>query len=152
MAASTNFDVIPVVHNAQQQGSSALSAPIGNVSCGSVAALGAATVFLVALGQNKASSAVPIYFAGRACTIQNLAVVAGTAPAGSDTVICTVQKSSDKGATWTDTALTATIPAAGTATYDTTHAVAIAKGDLLAVEAVSSGATAAAVVASFEVA
>lgn len=151
MAASTDFDLIPVVHKSQQRGSSALSAPIGVVNCGSVAALGAATVFLVGTG-NKSASAVPVYFAGRACTIQNLAVVAGTAPAGSDTVVVTVQKSSDKGATWTDTALTATIPAAGTATYDTTNAVAIAKGDLLAVEAVSSGATAAAVSCSFEVA
>lgn len=151
MAASTNYDIIPQVHNSQQALSSALSAPIGTVCAGSVAALGAATVYLVALGQNKSASATPIYFAGRACTIQNLAVLCGTAPGGSDTVIVTVQVSTDKGANWTDTTLTATVPAAGTATYDTTHFVAIAKGSLLNLKAVSSGATAAIAVASFEV-
>lgn len=152
MSATTNYDLVPVVHNSQQAGSSVLAAPIGVVCCGSVAALGAATVYLVALGQNKSASATPIYLAGRACTIQNLAVGCGTAPGGADTVIVTIQTSTDKGATWTDSALTATVPAAGTTTYDTTHFVAIAKGTLLNCKAVSSGGTAAIAYASFEVA
>jgi hypothetical protein len=143
------YDIYHRSSDAEQSGAG-LGSPCV-VNCGSVAALGAATVFLVANGQNKASSAVAVHLASRACTIKNLAVVASTAPGGSDTVVITVQKSSDKGATWTDTALAATIPAAGTATYDLTNEVAIAKGDLLAVEAVSSGATAAAVYASFDV-
>lgn len=144
------YDVYHRSSDGAQSGASAGAPTV--VNCGSVASLGAATVFLVSNGQNKASSAVAVYGpAVRACTIKNLGVVAGTAPAGSDTVICTVQVSTDKGATWTDTALTATIPAAGTATYDTTNDVAIAAGSLLCVEAVSSGATAAAIYAQFEV-
>lgn len=145
------FDVYSRAANTQHQGSSSAAPLVSPISCGSVAAIGAATEYLNAIGANKSASQVPLFLATRDCTIQNLGAVCGTAPGGSDTAICTVQVSTDKGATYTDTALTVTVPAAGTATYDAAHQVAIAKGSLLAVKCVSSGATAAAVMATFEV-
>src|SRR5689334_4070946 len=145
MAASTNYDKFPVVHNSQEQGSTTTGPLVTTVTCGSGAAIGAATKYLTYVGGDKANAQVPLFLATRACTIQNLGAVCGTAPGGSDTAICTVQVSTDKGSSYTDTTLTVTVPAAGTATYDTSHYVSVAQGSLLAVKCVSSGATAAAI-------
>ncbi len=116
-----------------------------------VAAIGATTKYLVGPGVALASEARAIYCAWAAFKIRNLKCSLTTAPGGSDTVIFTVQKSSDGGATWADTALTVTISAAGITGVDTTHAVTLAAGDLLAVKAVSSAGTAAGPFATFQV-
>lgn len=99
-----------------------------------------ATKFLSAPGTTTAAaSAVELFVVppggGK---IANLSASDGTAPGGSDSDAFTVQKSSDNGATWTDTALTATISASAKAASDTTHTVAVAAGDLLAIKVVAS--------------
>lgn len=112
----------------------------------------AATKYLTAPGSTVAAAQIPLYcarFAGE--TIRNLNAWATTAPGGADTGIYTVQKSSDNGATWTDTTLTATISAAGKAASDLTHAVVLAAGDLLAIKVVSSNTTLAGCGATFDV-
>src|SRR5579871_3004053 len=92
----------------------------------------------------------PLYVAGYAGeTVRNLKVSVGTAPGVGETLAFTVQKSSDNGATWVDTALTCTIAGTSKAASDLAHAVALAAGDLLALKMVASnnGAYAAAAVA-----
>jgi hypothetical protein len=152
MAASTNYDQIPVFHNSQTQGSSVLP-PAGFchfVQGAGVDAISATTKYLANPGENHAAAQIKLFGpAPFACTIGYLAVSCETAPGGSDTSIFTVQKSVDKGANWTDTALTATVVAAGTTAYDTTHFVAIAKGDMLAIKEVASGSTGAKCSAAF---
>lgn len=115
------------------------------------AAIGAATKYLASPGVAVAAAQIPLYVAPQAATIRNLRAQLGTAPGGSDTVAFTVQKSSDNGATWADTALTATISAAGKSASDVSDVVSIAAGDLLAIKVVSSGATAAFPSCSFQV-
>lgn len=143
MAASTNYDHVPVLHNSQTAGSSA-SPPMGFVFRVQGAGVDAAngTKYLANPGENHSSGQVKLFGpAPFACTIGYLAASCETAPGGSDTGVFTVQKSVDKGANWTDTALTATVPAAGTTVYDTSHFVSIAQGDMLAIKEVQSGAT-----------
>jgi hypothetical protein len=63
--------------------------------------------------------------------------------AGTDTLVFTVQKSSDGGATWADTALTCTITGnSAKSASDLTDAAVLAAGDVLAVKMVSNGTTA----------
>lgn len=143
MAASTNFDQVVQVHNSQTPGSttSPLSGFSFLVTAGGVDAANG-TKYLTAIGSNHAAAQIkiagPLPFA---CTIQYLSASCETAPGGADTGIFTVQKSSDKGATWTDTTLTVTVPAAGTTMYDTTHFVALAAGDIVAIKEVQSAGT-----------
>lgn len=112
--------------------------------------IGAATEYAPRSG-NVASAQVPLGVATRAGIIRNLRASLSVAPGGADTVVFTVQKSSDQGATWTDTTVTCTITGAAKSAADTTHAPAVAAGDLLAVKMVSSAGTAAGPVAGFEI-
>jgi hypothetical protein len=126
---------------------------VRQVTAGATTALGAATKFATAPGQAGAAAQIPLYvarFTGE--TVRNLQVCIATAPGGTDTVIFTIQKSSDNGATWTDTTITCT-PVAGTGKTgsDLTHSVMLTAGDMLALKMVSSGATAAAISATFDV-
>ena len=143
MAASTNFDHVLQVSNSQTRGASGTPAQkfvLLVQGAGVDAANG--TKYLSTPGQNHAAAQIKLFGpAPFACTIGYLAASCETAPGGSDTGVFTVQKSTDKGANWTDTALTATVPAAGTTVYDTTHFVSIAQGDMLAIKEVQSGAT-----------
>lgn len=111
--------------------------------------VGAATKYLPRAG-NVASAQAPLAIVTRAGVLRSLRVSLNVAPGGSDTAIFTVQKSSDNGATWTDTTLTCTVTGSAKSASDTTHFPAVAAGDLLAVKAVSSAGTAAGPVASFE--
>ena len=122
------------------------------ILAGCAGAITGATKYLGDVSQAKAAAQVPRYvcrFTGE--TIRNLAASLITAPGGADTVVFTVQKSSDNGATWTDTALTCTISAAGKAASDLTHSASLTAGDLLAVKAVSSAGTAADATVTFDV-
>ena len=151
MAASTNYDHVLQVHNSQTQGTS--SAPATKF-CHFVQGAGVdaanGTKYLANPGENHAAAQIKLFGpAPFACTIGYLACSCETAPGGSDTGVFTIQKSVDKGANWTDTTVTATVPAAGTTVYDTTHFVAIAQGDMLAIKEVQSGATGAKSSATF---
>lgn len=84
-----------------------------------------------------------LHIVTRTGTISHLVASIKTAPGGSDTVILTAQKSSDMGATWSDTTLTCTITGAATSCTDTSHTPAVALYDWLAFKLVSSGNTAA---------
>jgi hypothetical protein len=122
------------------------------VTAGSSSTLTAATKYLAPGYVAVASAAVPLYvarFTGE--TIRNLGASLATAPAGTDTAIFTVQKSSDNGATWADTALTCTITGTAKAAADLTHSAVLAAGDLLALKVVSSATTAAIPFASFDI-
>lgn len=125
---------------------------VRSINAGCAGAITAATKYLATPGQAKASAQVALYavrFTGE--VIRNLSVNLATAPGGSDTVVTTVQKSSDNGATWTDTALTCTITGTAKAATDLTDAVTLTAGDLLAVKVVSSAGTAADCIATFDV-
>lgn len=112
--------------------------------------LGAATKYLPRSG-NVAAAQVSVGVATRAGILRNLRVGLNVAPGGADTVIFTAQKSSDQGATWTDTTLTATITGSAKSASDTTHAPAVAAGDWVAVKMVSSAGTAAGPVGGLEI-
>lgn len=126
---------------------------IRNITAGATTALGAATKFATAPGQAGAAAQIPLYiarFTGE--VVRNFQVNIATAPGGADTVIFTLQKSSDNGGSWADTTITVT-PTAGTGKSgtDLTHTVSLVAGDMLAVKMVSSGATAAAITVTFDV-
>lgn len=70
--------------------------------------------------------------------IRNLYVKSKTAPGGVLVVTYTVMKSSDGGATFSATALTCTITGTATEGADNTHAVAVAKGDILGIRVTSA--------------
>lgn len=114
--------------------------------------IGAATKYLAAPGQAPAAAQIPLFIAPYACTLRNLSVALGTAPAGTDTVAFTVQTSVNQGASWVSSALTAT-PTAGTgkSAQDLVDTVAIAAGTWVAIQVASSNITAAAPVATFYV-
>lgn len=125
---------------------------VRQVTAGATTALGAATKYATAPGQAGAASQIALYrarFAGE--VVRNLSMNVATAPGGSDTVVATVQKSSDNGATWSDTAITCTVSAAGKSATDLTNTATLAAGDLLAVKLVSSNVTAAGVTCTFDV-
>ena len=143
MAASSNYDHVLQVHNSQTAGSS-VSPPQGICFRVQGAGVDAAngTKYLANPGENHAAAQIKLFGpAPFACTIGYLAASCETSPGGADTGVFTIQKSVDKGANWTDTAVTCTVPVAGTTVYDTTHFVAIAQGDMLAIKEVQSGAT-----------
>lgn len=134
-ASPTRFEVNLVPHYVE------IVQPITGGSEGS--AIGAATKYLAAPGVAVAAAQIPLFVARKACVLRDLAASLKTAPGGADTAIFTVQKSSDNGATWSDTALTCTISAAAKAASDLTNAVNLAVGDLVAIKVVSSAGTAA---------
>jgi len=112
----------------------------------------AATRYVGGAGVALSSTVVPVYrarFAGE--VVRNLSTNLLTAPGGSDTIITTLQKSSDNGATWTDLALTTTITGAGKTATDLVNTATLAAGDLLAIKAVSTAITAAGLSATFDV-
>jgi hypothetical protein len=114
--------------------------------------IGAATVYGATTGTAFGTAAIQLYrarFAGE--TIRNLSASLGIAPGGSDTVAVTVQKSSDNGNTWADTALTCTVSAALFSATDLTHSAVLAAGDILAIKLVSSAGTAAGACVSFDI-
>lgn len=113
-------------------------------SGGGLAALGAATVYLTAPGQNASATEIPLSIASRSGVARNLYCFLGTAPGGADTVIITVRKNAS------DQATTCTITGAGQTCNDTTNSFTTAAGDRLAIKAVSSAGTAAALSCSFE--
>ncbi len=117
----------------------------------STGTIGAATRYMSRGAAAVASSAVCVATVTRAGVLRRLYANLLTAPGGADTVAFTIQKSSDNGATWSDTTLTCTITGAAKGNSDTTHAPAVAAGDLLAVKMVSSAATAADPSVGFEI-
>jgi hypothetical protein len=115
-------------------------------------AIVAATKYLGSAGTTTAGRAqIVLGVCARAAVLRNLACSTSTAPAGSDTAISVVQKSSDNGGTWSDTTLTATITGTAKAAQDYTHAPTVAAGDLLAIKVTSSGTTAAGCAAQFSI-
>lgn len=122
------------------------------VTGGCAGAITAATKYLATPGQTKAAAQVALYrarFTGE--VIRNLSCNLVTAPGGADTVAFTVQKSSDNGGTWADTALTATISTTGKSATDLTNSAVLTAGDLLAIKADSSAGTAADATVTFDV-
>lgn len=111
---------------------------------GGLAALGAATVYLTAPGQNASATEIPLSMSTRSGVARSLYCYLGTAPGGADTVIVTVRKNAS------DQATTCTITGAGQTCNDTTNTFTTAAGDRLAIKAVSSAGTAAALSCSFE--
>ena len=109
----------------------------------------AATKYLTAPGDAVAAAQIPLFIAPYPMTLRYLSVALGTAPGGTDTVVFTVQKSSNQGTSWVSTALTAT-PTAGTgkSAQDLTDTATLAAGDWVAIQVVSSNVTAAAPVAT----
>ena len=125
---------------------------VRQVTGGTTSTFGANTRYLTPPGAALSSSQVALYiarFAGE--TIRNLWANLATAPGGTDTVVFTVMKSSDNGATWSDTTLTCTITGTAKSASDLTHAVTLAAGDLLCIKAVSNATTAAVATATFDV-
>jgi hypothetical protein len=96
----------------------------------------AGTKYLGGAGYGAASaSQVVLFVAHSAQSIRYLACTAGTAPGGmmSDTI--TIQKSSDQGATWSDTASSCSLAGAGKTCYSA-GVVLLAAYDWLAVKIV----------------
>lgn len=108
------------------------------------ATFGAATVYLGPLGTAAAQVAqIPIGMAIRNGTIGKLFASIKTAPGGSDTATITIQKSSNQGASWSDTILTCPISASGVTCQDNTHNASVSAGDWFATKLVSSAGVAA---------
>ena len=125
---------------------------VRNVTCGGTGALGAATKYGTYVAGAASATAVPLFMAAfTGQKIRNLAAGLTTAPAGVDTVIFTVMTSVDFGANWVDTVVTCTTTGTAFASYDLTHSATLTKGMLVALKAVSSGATAAGITASFDI-
>jgi len=148
--ASTNYDVVPVLHNSQN--SAGTTAFMTTVTGAGTDAIAAGTKYLANPGEVHAAAAVKLFLASAACTAQNLYASMETAPAGTDTSIFTVVQSVDNGATWTDTTLTVTITGTAKAGSDATHKVAVAAGTLLGVKEVTTGSVGAKCTATFQVA
>ena len=117
----------------------------------STGTIGAATKYMNRGAATVAASAVCVATVTRAGVLRRLYANLLTAPGGTDTVAFTIQKSSDNGATWSDTTLTCTVTGTAKGNSDTTHAPSVAAGDLLAVKMVSSAATAADPSVGFEI-
>lgn len=148
-----SYDHVPTLSNSHQGGGT--SAGWGGdllVTGAGLDAAGAATKYLTAVGQNHAAAQVVLCVVPEGFTnIHSLYVSLVTAPGGSDTYAVTVQKSTDNGATWSNTALTCTVTGANKSNSDTTNRPTVAAGNLLAIKAVSSAGTAAAATASLVV-
>ena len=117
----------------------------------STGTIGAATRYMTTAGGAVSATEVAIGIVTKTGILRNLRASLGTAPGGADTVVFTVRKSSDNGATWGATTLTCTISAANKSASDVANFPAVAAGDLLSVEMVSSAGTAATPFVGFEV-
>lgn len=96
----------------------------------------AGTKYLGGAGQAAAASAqIVLFVAHSAQSIRYLACTAGTAPGGVVSDTLTVQKSSDQGATWSDTSSSCSITGAGKTCYSA-GTVLLAAYDWLAVKVV----------------
>lgn len=112
------------------------------------------TKYLTAVGQNHAAAQVALCVCMRAGNVRLLTANLATAPSMGEAVVYTVQKSSDNGGTWSDTALTCTISGTAKAAQDATHSFAVAEGDMLAIKGVATangGQLAAATTATLEI-
>lgn len=130
----------------------ALKEVIRSVFAATSSTFGADTKYIAPGYVALAAAQVPVFvaaFTGQ--VVRNLVTSLATAPAGTDTVVYTIQKSSDNGATWTDTAVTCTTTGTAKASSDLTHSAVLAAGDLLAIKAVSSATTAAIAAVQFDV-
>ncbi len=96
----------------------------------------AGTKYLGGAGYGAASALqVVLFVAHSAQSVRYLACTAGTAPGGMVSDTLTVQKSSDQGATWTDTASSCSLSGAGKTCYSA-GVVLLAAYDWLAVKIV----------------
>lgn len=120
------------------------------VAGGGSDAAGIATKYLAQLGSVHSAAQVVLGIVSAARTLQNLYVDLVTAPGGAATYIVTVQKSTDHGATWSDTTLTCTVTGAAKSASDVAHTVAVVAGTLLAIKVVSSAGLAAGATAGIE--
>lgn len=91
-----------------------------------------------------AASEVPLFVVPVAGIIRNLYAKMKTAPGAAKTVTYTVKKSSDGGATWSNTTLTCDVAGTNTSASDNAHAPAVAAGDFLAITITSADVGAAA--------
>jgi len=110
------------------------------------------TRYLGPPGSALAQAPVALYrarFDGEA--VRNLGATVTTLPSANETVTVTVVKSSDGGATWADLAVSCQLAGPQRAADDLVRWVVLAKGDLLALKAVSFSATAAGLIATFDV-
>ena len=116
--------------------------------------LGAATVFGATTGTAFGTAAIQLYrarFTGE--KIRNLSVSLGVAPAGADTVIVTIQTSTDNGNTWATPAAapTATVAGAAFSATDLVNAYTLTAGEIVAFKAVSTAGTAAGAVITADI-
>lgn len=100
----------------------------------------AATVYLGGAGQGAAAaSQIVLHVASAAQTLRALTCGFGTAPGGVVSDVVTVVKSSDQGATWSDTTVTCTVTGASKTCSDTAHTPTLAAGDWVGVKIVRDG-------------
>jgi hypothetical protein len=99
----------------------------------------AGTKYLGGAGYTAAAAAQIVLFVSHSAqSIRYLACTAGTAPGGVVSDVLTVQKSSDQGATWADTASTCTLTGAAQTCFSASTAL-LAAYDQLAVKIVRNG-------------
>lgn len=146
-----NYEHATKIINEDQGGLTPVYGGSAFVTGSGVDAAGAATKYLTAAGQNHAAAAVPLHVVTKVGVIRNLYASYVTAPGGTDTGVFAVMLSTDNGASYSATALTCTITGTTKAGSDTTHAVAVAAGNTLAIREVSSAGTAAGATVTFEV-
>lgn len=116
------------------------------VSGGGAGVLGVATLYLRSLGQAATGTTeTDLLVAPRAGTVRNLRCFLKIAPGGADTVINTVRVNAAGIVT------TCTISGAATSCADTTNTSAVAAGDRISIESVSSAGTASDLSCAFEV-
>jgi hypothetical protein len=87
---------------------------------------------------NHTATATGLFVAPATGIIRNLYIKSKTAPGAGKTLTYTVRKSSDGGATYSDTTLVATITGTNTEGADNTNKPAVTKGDLLAIRMTSA--------------
>lgn len=110
------------------------------------------TRYLGPPGSALSQSPVPLYrarFDGE--VVRSLGATLQALPSQNETVTVTVVKSSDGGTTWTDLAVSCQFAGPQAAVDDLIRWVVLARGDLLALKVVSYSATAAGLIASFDV-
>ncbi len=116
------------------------------VSGGGSGVLGVATLYLRSLGQAATGTTeTDLLVAPRAGTVRNLRCFLKIAPGGADTVINTVRVNGAAIVT------TCTISGAATSCADTTNTSAVAAGNRISIESVSSAGTASDLSCAFEV-
>lgn len=116
--------------------------------------IGAGTAYLGVFKTETTVSATPteIGKVARGTTLRFLSCGLRVAPGGTDTAVFTVIKSTDRGATWSDTTMIATLTGTDVSALTIGPLGAVGPGDMLDVKVVSSAGTAAGPAASFVVA